>query len=884
MSDPTGVVISFLLDSTKEYIQYNVNLIDGLNDNIRQLMQDMGEMKTFVKECTEKYDDDDYLEKLANVVQDVVFQAEDTIEKYIVYSSRQKHRRTLDRTFHITEYWGELRAVGKECQQVSNKMQQLYLNKMPIAVKEIGNASGGSVKKRRIHSPAEDNIIGFEDVAEDVKKLLTGDNENLEVHSIVGMVGLGKTTLARKVYQDPEVEYKFFARAFVSVSQVYDRKEVFLKILSKFVAVTDEISKMHVDSIRDKIHEELNGKQYLIVLDDVWEENAWNDLKEVFPMNQKHSRVLITTRDSGVARHANPSTEPYSLRFMKDDEPKDLLRWKVFGSVGCPDDLEPHIKNYETLILEKCGGLPLAIVVVAGILLDRKTRVDWWKKVCDRVKISEHVAENISSELIGLSFNNLPYYMKPCFLYLGIFPEDFDIPVWKLIRLWIAEGFIQGKGNLDDIAERYLEEMVDRNLVMVAESKWNGQIKKCRVHDFLREFCKKEAMRRNLFQEVKGSTPVTIELSVDDYLRISINSDIIKYVCSKPSGKRLRSFLSFSKEETLLPAQHVQVIPKAFKLLRVFDARAVNFKSFPAELFYLILLKYIAMSCDIDTISAKLTNLWNLQTFIFETKSPTLNIKADIWQMEQFKNLHVNTSATLPPVPVQESTNQTTSNVQTLSDIAPESCTREVFGRCKRLKKLGIRGGNLAKYVNPPSGPGLFDNLSLLESLENLKLLNGDANVPLPFLPDHMKFPFTLNRLTLCRTSLSWDHMATLGELNNLMVLKLKDSAFVGDFWTVKDGGFSNLLVLHIEKTDLLKWEATSAHFPVLTTLVLKHCNRLTGIPRDFGKIASFRRIDLHWTPKVILSAKDIQVLKLQTQTEKNSPGFKLGVYPPESS
>jgi hypothetical protein len=515
-------------------------------------------------------------------------------------------------------------------------------------------------------------------------------------------------------------------------------------------------------------------------------------------------------------------------------------------------------------------------VVVAGILLDRKTRVDWWKKVCDRVKNYEHVDENISSELIGLSFKHLPYYMKPCFLYLGVFPEDFDIPVWKLMRLWIAEGFIQGKGNLEDIGERYLEELVDRNLVMVAESKWNGQIKKCRVHDFLREFCKKEAMKRNLFQEVKGSTPVTTEISVDDYLRVAINSNILNYVLSKPSGKRLRSFLSFSKEKTLLPAECVPVIPKAFKLLRVFDARAVNFKSFPAELFYLFLLKYIAMSCDVDTISAKLTNLWNLQTFIFETKSPTLNIKADIWKMEQFRNLHVNSSATLPPVPVQGSTTQTTSNVQTLSTIAPESCTREVFERCKNLKKLGIRGGNLAKFMNPTSCSGLFDYLSILESLENLKLINGDANFPLPFLPDHKKFPSNLSKLTLYRTSLHWDHMSTLGELKNLMVLKLKDDAFVGDFWTVKDGGFSSLSVLHIEKTNLFEWEASFAQFPLLTTLILKHCNRLTSIPRDFVKIESLQRIDLHWTnPKVVGSAKDIQVLKLQTQKK-----LKLGVYP----
>lgn len=730
----------------------------------------------------------------------------------------------------------------------------------------------------------EDNVVGFEDEAKKVIELLTGESEQLEVISIIGMLGLGKTTLAKKVLNDPKIEYEFYTRVFVNVSQEYERKEVFLNILGAFTQLTPDITLLDDVRLSELLREQLKNRRYLIVMDDVWTTEAWDSLKVVFPKNNKRSRVLITSRNNPVAIHANPNPklEPHHLRFLYRRESRELLRRKVFGENSCP----PELEEYELRILEKCDGLPLAIVVVAGILLNHRERTDWWKKVADGV--NDYVArdQSQSNEVIKLSFDHMPYRLRPCFLYFGVFREDFEIPVWRLIRLWIAEGFIQQDGDmtLEDIAEDYLEELVDRNLVMVGKRRSNGQIKTCRIHDTLRDFCKKEAMKENLFQEIKRFNPATFlseHPTLDTYRRLCINSNVLDYITCKPSAQRVRSFLSFAKDEIIMPLDLIPSIPKAFKLLRVLDIRSIIFSRFPVDLLYLVLLKYIALSSNFKLLPEKISNLRNMQTIIIETSSRTLEIRADICKMALLRHVHTNASTCLLKSKGESSANV---NLQTLSTISPESCTKELFEKTPNLRKLGIFG-KLATVIQVNGESSLFDSIVHLDSLENLKLLNDDITYKLHALPHENNFPRKLTKLTLLNTLLDWRHMSTLGKLQNLEVLKLKDNAFQGELWETKEV-FRRLKVLYIGSMNLVVWRATANNFPILTSLFLRHCSKLEAVPHGLADVSSLLNIDLYCTnPSVASSARKIQLLKLKVQAqEKNykNTGFWLSVYPPD--
>ncbi|KAL2484756.1 putative disease resistance RPP8-like protein 4 [Abeliophyllum distichum] len=741
----------------------------------------------------------------------------------------------------------------------------------------------------------ENYLVGFEDEAEKLIRLLTGGSDELEVVSIVGMPGLGKTTLAKLIYNHPHIKNEFYYRAWVCVSPEYSRKQVFLGILSHSANPSDE---MYENMTDEKIAKELGAflekGKYLIVMDDVWTEEALNDLKIVFPKNKMRSRILLTSRINKVANQE----ETHYLRFLNSDESWTLLQRKAFDTEECPREL----LRLGRRIADECHGLPLALVTIGGILREKDTKSYQWEKVLESVNayIAMDQEKKHMDNIIALSFNHMPYHLKACLLYFGVFPEEFFVPAWKLICLWIAEGFIQEKEkegkSLEDIAENYLGDLIDRNLVMVGERGLNGKVKTCFIHSMVYAFCKNQAEREDFFQEIKPFDQVSYSSSksaLEIYRRICIHSGISNYISSKPHGPNVRSFLCFS-EEIILQAEHISSIPKAFKLLRVLDARPISFTRFPTDLAQLVHLRYLVLAGNFRILPAAISSLWNMQTFIVVTSSKTLEIKGDIWKMIQLRHLKTNASTSLPgslAKPKNKDDSLINANLRTVSTISPESCKEDVFARAPYLNKLGIRG-RLAQLLGTKDASSLFDSLGKLDYLETLKLLNNVFPLPpsegkLTGLPQSYKFPPNLKKLTLAETLLDWVHMSTLGLLPKLEILKLKDDAFKGDIWKTEDGGFCTLEVLHIGKTDLVHWVASAHHFPRLERLYLKRCSNLQAIPLGLADVPSLQIIDLYCTTKsAAASARKLLLHKQQMQeadqqTTQGS-GFKVSIYPPD--
>ena len=207
---------------------------------------------------------------------------------------------------------------------------------------------------------------------------------------------------------------------------------------------------MDDDELKSVLSNCLQGKKYLIVMDDIWKTDVWKELRVASPDNLKGSRILITSRIKEVAEHASRNILPYLLPYLKKDESWELLSKKVFQGDPCPPELEALGRQ----IAESCDGLPLAIVVLGGLLANKEKTYRIWSKLIGHV--NSHLTEDRSQcqDILALSYNHLPRHLKPCFLYLGIYPEDFEIPARQLIQLWIVEGFVQqtGNRNVEDVA------------------------------------------------------------------------------------------------------------------------------------------------------------------------------------------------------------------------------------------------------------------------------------------------------------------------------------------------------------------------------------------------------------------------------------------------
>lgn len=337
------------------------------------------------------------------------------------------------------------------------------------------------------------STIGLVDKETYILDKLEGGATGLQVISIFGKPGLGKTTFAKKLYNNLLVSHKFDKVSWCVVSKIYQMRGILTTIL---VHIESKFGKNMVEeSLVKHIQKTLKKRRFLIVLDDIWESKVLDKLLRCFPNDGNGSRILITTRNKDVAP---PSSILYEMPHLTNDQCWELLEKKVFGDQPCPPKLQPIGKQ----IAEHCKGLPLAVVVIAGILSRTRKEESTWEEV--RGNLASYIfndGDNSVMQILRLSYMHLPQHLKPCFLYFGAFQKEKEIPIRKLMRLWDAEGFLREENN-DIKPVDYLSELIDRSLVMVVKRRSDGGVKTCTIHDLLRDLCVKKSEEENFLKFV----------------------------------------------------------------------------------------------------------------------------------------------------------------------------------------------------------------------------------------------------------------------------------------------------------------------------------------------------------------------------------------------
>ncbi|CAN6360912.1 unnamed protein product [Urochloa humidicola] len=372
---------------------------------------------------------------------------------------------------------------------------------------ESTSSSGSATRKRLtrmetvVAAFTESQLIGRDHEKYDVmKRILHEDNRRLEVISVCGMGGVGKTSLVKDVYQSQELIGRF-QRACVTVMRPFDPEETLMSIALQF-----DSSSRNMDGMGsgNKVTSLLDGKKYLIVLDDLLSIAEWDALSVYFPATGTASRIIVTTRLETVARHRSRKEENiYNLKTLGDKDASDLFTEKVFGR---PTDLDRHPDLIEEgkLILKKCGGLPLALVTIGGFLANQRKALAEWRK------LNEHISAELElNPELGMirtvlikSYDGLPYNLKSCFLYLSIFPEDNNINRKRLVRRWTVEGYaseVRGR-SAEDVAEGYFMELIDRGMILALKGSFGTThgIDSCQIHDMLREISISKSEEENL--------------------------------------------------------------------------------------------------------------------------------------------------------------------------------------------------------------------------------------------------------------------------------------------------------------------------------------------------------------------------------------------------
>ncbi|KAK1268176.1 putative disease resistance RPP8-like protein 2 [Acorus gramineus] len=629
------------------------------------------------------------------------------------------------------------------------------------------------------------------------------------VVSIVGMGGLGKTTLANQAYKHSNIDKHFNCKAWIHVSLHYRAKELLLRIAESLWGNPEKLGMVDEESLKLMILDYLKERKYLLVIDDIWRAEAWEYLKDVIPDASNGSRVLLTTRFRDIAESADPSSPPYELRFLDDEESWELLRKKAFPTMRgrCPEVYESVGRS----IARKCGGLPLQLVVLGG-LLGKKKKPEDWNRVDTGVDWELGVDDR-TSRVLALSYDDLPVRLKPCFLYLGVFPEDYEIPSSRLVRLWVAEGLAERTSfatTAEEVAWVYLEELIKRNLVLVVRRDVIGTVESCRVHDLL------------------------LELSV--------------------SEAKMTAFL-------LEGLNHLRVVDV--------DLGHSPLKILPKGIGKMTLLRHLGLDWDgMDmTFPLSIGDLHNLQTLDLRIES-TVYLPASIWKLEKLrhligKDLRINGQ----PLINRHYELRTLSGLREPEDwskhchLARLTQLREFDARRIRLSNEGplsialremksLRSLKLGLYKNWTEDPKTekttwqMAKLLVFQEHDELREVHLQGHIGELPIASNGGFPPSLTRLHLTTSRLTKNSFARLGQLPELRFLTMSEKSYAekelacyaGEFRRLESMGIENLLALE-------KWEVEEGSMPMLRSLTIMGCGMLEELPkglrhmRDLGEL-----------------------------------------------
>ncbi|XP_047339620.1 putative disease resistance protein RGA4 [Impatiens glandulifera] len=488
-----AALIRGLLSNLAPLIKDELSLFWSFKEEVQKLSSTLSSISAVLEDAERKnvQEKDKQTEDWLRKLKDVAYEVRDIMDECTFEDLRlQVNRRnassstliqvtnSITRPFSIPmtrlKVGHKIKDVQKKLDQISLERQKLHLLES-VPDSKIDKLTSSS--RETISLSSCNQVYGRDKEKKQIIDILvnnTSSAKKLSVLPIVGIGGLGKTTLAQTVFNDEEITKYFETKIWVCVSEEFD-----IKLVMK--AILQENAEARSEELQIKVREKLSGKRYLLVLDDVWNEEveAWRRLRSILECGSNGAFVLTTTRKGNVAEIMG-TIQPFELSSLSQVD-----CWLLFKE--CAKPKLPNFINIGKEISRKCMGVPLVTNVLGSQLRFNCDEKEWCRIRDSEIwEISQN--ENLILSILRLSYYDLSYHLRRCFVFCAIFPKDAEIEKERLIQLWMAHGLFPTVKNqeMEDIGNTIWNELCRRSFFQNEKLDWSGN-EICKMHDLMHD-------------------------------------------------------------------------------------------------------------------------------------------------------------------------------------------------------------------------------------------------------------------------------------------------------------------------------------------------------------------------------------------------------------
>ncbi|MED6119003.1 hypothetical protein PIB30_007893 [Stylosanthes scabra] len=776
---------------------------------LRRLRASLRAARPVLDDAEQKQIKDQEIKKWLVDFHDALYMADDLLDELSTKASTQRDPGTCSSSW--SRYVDSILEESDDDIQLVNSMQDI-VDTLESVVEEKGDLG----LKEEVTKDIEDmswriqssliecsDIYGRDKDKEAIVELLldfSTCDDKLSVISVEGIGGIGKTTLAQLVYNDARVEVNFDIRAWVCVATKFDPVKATKALIEEITSCSCNM--VSLNSLQTELKDRLTGKTFVIVLDDVWDnqQTLWDNFLKPFLFGNKGSKIVLTSRSENVDSVVSATNLHYKLDILSDED-----CWSMFLKHS---SLSTNSRQYVTLeqigrkFVKKCKGLPLIVKTLGGLLRNKYHEEDWKNVLESEIwELSEDDSKIVPA--LRVSYHYLPSHLKRCFVYCSLYPEDYHFDKEELILLWMAEGLLQptGKSTLEKTGSAYFNELVARSFFQPSNTNANLFV----MHDLIHDLATLFAGEFYFSAKNHGNAP-----------EISIKTRHLSYIAKSwhPISKlpevsngaiHMRSFLPIclfaGHGLTRIECDSVHFLLH-LRFLRVLSFKCFTLKSLPNSIGELIHLRYLDLSFTlIATLPESLCKLYNLQTLKLRNCIKLEMLPSSMHDLVNLRHL----------------------------DIEGASCLKEMPKELSKLKHLNF----LSQYIVGKNEENGIRELGTLDSLHGLLCIVKLENV-----------------------SNSCEALgAKMGNKKHINILELKwlPGSDIVDSQTSRDileklqphGDLNELLIEGYKGETFPDWLGQGCFSYInMTKLSLNHCKNCCQLP-SLGQLPSLKHLEI---------------------------------------